>query len=273
MTTATANTAFSTDLRVSQRRVILSEWTKLRSLRSTLFTLLAAVVLSIGIGILFTAVTAAQWVHLHPAERASFNPVTASLSGITFSQLAIGVLGIMLITGEYSTGMIRASLTAVPHRLPVLWGKIAVFVGVVGVLSLITSFSSFFLGQTMLATAHRGLNVGLSAPDALRQVIGSALYVVVAGVLAMAIGTLLRNTAASISTFVALFFVVPPLLSLLPASFTTHVSPYLPAAAGQAVWSTRATVSMAPWTGFALFCGYAVVLVALAAWRLRRSDA
>lgn len=264
--------AGSSSLRVTQARVVASEWTKFRSLRSTLLTLLISVVLTVGIGLLFTGVTAAQWTSLRPAERAAFDPITASLNGITFAQLAVGVLAIMFITGEYSTGMIRASLTAVPKRLPVLWAKLAVFVGVVGVVSVITSFVAFVAGQAMLGTAHRNLAVGLSAPTALRSVFGAALYVVVAGVIAMAVGTLLRNTAGSISTFVAVFFVIPPLLGLLPTSVSTHIRPYLPGAAGEALWSPRSN-SLAPWTGFALMCGYAVALVALAAWRLRRSDA
>src|ERR1035438_645084 len=106
-------------LRVTQARVVLSEWIKFRSLRSSVWTLLAAVVLSIGIGALFSAVSASQYHTFSPADRASFNPISTSLNGMLFAQLAIGVLGVLLISGEYSTGMIRASLTVVPKRLPI----------------------------------------------------------------------------------------------------------------------------------------------------------
>ena len=154
-------------LRVTQPRVLLSEWTKFRSLRSTMWTLLTAVVLTIGIGALFSAVTANQYHTFSAADKASFNPITTSLNGILFSQLAIGVLGVLLISGEYSTGMIRSSLTAVPRRLPVLWAKLGVFAGVVFSVILVTSFVSFFLGQALLNSHHLG--VSISAPDALRD--------------------------------------------------------------------------------------------------------
>ena len=186
-------------LRVTQLRVLASEWTKFRSLRSTMWTLVAAVVLTIGIGALFSAVTANQYHTFSPADKASFNPITTSLNGTLFSQLAIGVLGVLLISGEYSTGMIRSSLTAVPRRLPVLWAKLGVFAGVAFVVSLVASFVSFFLGQALLSSHH--LNASISSPGALRSVIGAALFVTVAGMIGMALGGLMRNTAAGISTW------------------------------------------------------------------------
>jgi hypothetical protein len=134
-------------LRVTQLRVLLSEWTKFRSLRSTVWTLLTAVVLSTGIGALFSAVSASQYHTFSAADKASFSPISTSLNGTLFSQLAIGVLGVLMISGEYGTGMIRSSLTAVPRRLPVLWAKLGVFAGVVFAVTLVTSFASFFLGQ------------------------------------------------------------------------------------------------------------------------------
>ena len=237
-------------LRVTQARVVLSEWIKFRSLRSSVWTLLAAVVLSIGIGALFSAVSASQYHTFSPADRASFNPISTSLNGTLFSQLAIGVLGVLLISGEYSTGMIRASLTVVPKRLPMLWAKLVVFAGVVFALTLVTSFVSFFLGQALLSSHH--LNASISAP-----------------------GALLRNTAAGISTFVAAFFVIPPLTDLLPASWSSHFAQYLPSDAGGVLFGGGRGLAnpLAPWTGFGVLCAYAVVLITLAAWRLRRADA
>jgi ABC-2 type transport system permease protein len=260
-------------LKVTQPRVLLSEWTKFRSLRSTVWTLLTAVVLTIGIGALFSAVTANQYHTFSPADKASFSPITTSLNGMIFAQLAIGVLGVLMISGEYSTGMIRASLTAVPKRLPVLWAKLGIFAGVVFTLMLVTSFVSFFLGQALLSSHH--LNASISAPGALRSVIGAALYVTVAGMIGMAVGALLRNTAAGISTFVAVFFVIPPLTDLLPSSWSSHFAQYLPSNAGEVLFggARGLTHPLSPWTGFAVLCGYAVVLIGLAAWRLRRVDA
>jgi ABC-type transport system involved in multi-copper enzyme maturation permease subunit len=180
---------------------------------------------------------------------------------------------VLLMSGEYTTGMIRSSLTAVPRRLPVLWGKLAVFAGTIFSVSLVASFISFFLGQALLSGHHLG--VAITAPGALRSVIGAALYLTVAGLIGVALGTLFRNTAAGIATFAGVFFVIPPLAGLLPASFSNHLTPYLPSNAGGVLWGGAANVqnALAPWTGFALLCGYAVVLIAAAAWRLRRADA
>jgi ABC-2 type transport system permease protein len=260
-------------LKVTQGRVLRSELTKFRSLRSTIYTLLTAVALMIGIGAIFSAVTASQYHTLSPLERALVNPVTTSLSGVMFAVVAFGVLGVLVTSGEYSTGMIRSSLTAVPRRLPVLWGKLAVFAGVIFPVSLVASFISFFLGQVLLNSQHIG--VSITAPGALRSVIGAALYITVAGMIGVALGALFRNTAAGIATFAGVFFVIPPLASLLPSSISGDLSPYLPSNAGAALWGGAQGVpnALAPWTGFALLCGYAVVLIAAAAWRLRRSDA
>lgn len=264
-----ATVAARARLRVTPARVVLSEWTKFRSLRSTVYTLLIAVVLMIGIGALFTAITANQPGGLDPGQTAT----STSLTGTFFAQLAIGVLAVLLITGEYSTGMIRSSLTVVPRRLPMLFGKLAVFAGVVFVTMLIASVAAFFVGQALLSGQH--LDASLADPGSVRSVVGAALYVTVAGMIALALGALLRNTAAAITTFVAVFFVIPPLTLLLPASWNDHYVQYLPSNAGGGLTGGPSAVAhpLAPWTGFAVMCGYAVVLIGLAAWRLRRADA
>jgi hypothetical protein len=155
----------------------------------------------------------------------------------------------------------------------VLWAKLAVFAGVIFSVSLAASFVSFFVGQALLSSHHLG--VAITAPDALRSVIGAALYVTVAGMIGVAMGALLRNTAAGISTFTAAFFVIPPLAGLLPASVSDHLAQYLPSNAGEVLWGGTNGVAnpLSPWTGFAVLCGYAVILIAAAAWRLRRADA
>ena len=260
-------------LKVTQARVLVSEFTKFRTVRSTVWTLLVSVVLIIGISALFSAVTASQYHTFDAADRATFNPVSISLSGMMFAVVAFGVLGVLMISGEYSTGMIRSSLTAVPRRLPVLWGKLAVFAGVIFSISLVASFICFFLGQALLDSHHLG--VSIAAPGALRSIIGAALYGTVAGMIGVALGALFRNTAAGIATFAGVFFVIPPLTGLLPASISDHLSQYLPSYAGDAVWGGARSVTnaLSPWTGFAVLCGYAVVVIAAAALRLRRVDA
>jgi ABC-2 type transport system permease protein len=276
-TTLTQPAAPKTQLKVTQPRVLLSEWTKFRSLRSTMWTLAITVVLMIGLGALFSAVTANQYHTFSALDRARFSAISVSLGGITFAQLAVGVLGVLLISGEYSTGMIRSSLTAVPRRLPVLWGKLGVFAGIVFAVAIVCSFVAFFLGQALFASRH--LNVGIGSPGALGAIFGAAGYLTLAGMIGIALGALLRNTAAGISTFVAAFFVIPPLTSLLPASVTNHLVQYLPSSAGSAMYDGHKRVGrtihgeLSPELGFALLAGYAIVLIAFAAWRLRRTDA
>jgi ABC-2 type transport system permease protein len=269
MALAAVNSTASARLKVTGPRVVLSEWTKFRSLRSTLYTLLAAVVCMIGVGALISAITANQPGGLAPGQSST----STSLSGIFFAQLAVGVLGVLLISGEYSTGMIRSSLTVVPRRLPMLFGKLAVFTGVVFLTMLVASFTAFFVGQTLLGGQH--LSGSLADPGALRSVVGAALYVTVAGMTALALGALLRNTAAAVTTFVAVFFVLPTLTLLLPVSLTAHFVQYLPSNLGGVLTGGTSGVAhaLSPWTGFGVLCGYAAILVGLAAWRLRGVDA
>jgi hypothetical protein len=253
--------------------VLRSEFTRFWSLRSAVWTLLAAVVLMIGLGALFSAVTARQYRTFSRAERAAFNPVTTSLNGVIFAVVAFGVLGVLLTGGEYSTGMIRSPLAAVPRRLPVLGGKLAVFAGSIFPVWLAASFLSFVPGQALLSS-HR-LGVPVTAHDALGSVTGAALYLTVAGLIGLALGALLRHTAAGIATLAAVFFVLPLLATLLPASISDHLAPYLPPDAGGVLWGGAAFVpdALSPWTGFALLCGYAVIVIGAGAWRLRGSDA
>jgi hypothetical protein len=225
----------------------------------------------IGVSTLFSSVVAGEYHTFNASERNTFSAVTTSLAGFSLAQLAIGVLGVLLISSEYSTGMIRASLTAVPRRLPVLWGKLSVFAGVVFTLSLAAAVTSFYLGQSLLASHH--LNVAISAPGALRSVVGAALYVTIAGMIGLALGALLRNTAASISAFVGTFFVIPQLTALLPASISNNLDPYLPSNAGATVFGAGPSHALSPWIGFVVFCGYAILLTTAAAYRLVRGDA
>ena len=168
--------------------------------------------------------------------------------------------------------MIRSSLTAVPRRLPVLWAKLGVFAGAVFALTLVTSFASVFLGQALLSSHH--LNVAISAPGALRSVIGVALYATVAGMIGMALGGLLRNTAAGISTFVAVFFVIPPLTDPLPSSWSSRFAQYLPSNAGEMLFGGARGLAhpLAPWTGFGVLCAYAAVMIGFAAPTPDRRD-
>jgi ABC-type transport system involved in multi-copper enzyme maturation permease subunit len=257
--------------KVTQARVIVSEWTKLRSVRSTRWSLLVATVLTIGFPILAAAVISSHWGHQSAAERASFNPLDPALIGSQIAQLAIGILGVLVISAEYSTGMIRATFTAVPKRLPVLWAKAIVFATVTFVLILPSVLIAFFASQSILSRHHA--NIAWSHPGVARAVIGAALYVTVIAVLTLGLGTIVRNTAGGIATFAAIFFVIPPLMNVLPTSWNDAITPYLPGNAGRAIISiTHDAHSLAPWTGFALFCGYAAITMLIAAITLVRRD-
>jgi hypothetical protein len=257
--------------RVTQTRVMLSEWTKLRSVRSTRWSLFVAMLLTIGFPILASSVISSHWGSRSPAERAHFNALDPALVGSQIAQLAIGVLGVLVITAEYSTGMIRASFTAVPKRLPVLWAKAVVFAAVTFVLMLPSVLIAFFSSQSILSAHH--VNLAWSHPGVARAVIGAALYLTVIAVLTLGLGTIIRNTAGGIAAFAAVFFVVPPLLNVLPTSWNDAITPYLPSNAGRAILSiTHDPHSLAPWTGFGLFAAYALATLAVAAVLLVRRD-
>jgi ABC-2 type transport system permease protein len=260
--------------KVTQARVVLSEWTKLLSLRSTRWSLLAATVLTIGLPALFAAILAARWGHLSPQERAGHRhrPVEVALAGVNVSQLAIAVLGVLVITGEYSTGMIRASFTSVPKRLPVLWAKTAVYALVAFALMLPSVVVSFFLSQAILGRRHI-LQISFSHPGVARTLIGGAIYLMLVAIFALAIGAIVRNTAGGIATFAAVFFVIPPLLDILPASWNDAVSRYLPSSAGRSIFQLdHGAHSLAPAPGALLLVGYCALALAIAAVLLVNRD-
>jgi ABC-2 type transport system permease protein len=258
---------------VTQTRVLRSEWTKLWTLRSTRWSLLAAVVAMAGLGILIAAVQMSRWTHLEPHERAVYDSIDTGVGGYHLAQLAIGVLGVLVISGEYSTGMIRSSFMAVPKRLPVLWAKVGVFAAVTFVLMLVASLVSFFGVQAIVSGHH--LQHSLGDPHALRVVVGTALFLTVLGILSIGIGGLVRNTAGGIALFVFLLFVLPGITAILPASIADAINPYLPLNAGFTVATSTFENSnhLSPWGGFALFCGYAALAVGAAAVGLLRRDA
>ncbi len=255
---------------VSFGGVLASEWIKLRSLRSSWLTLAAAVIGMVGIGWLVSFETNSHWSHMQADERIGFDPVSRSLTGVYIAQLAIGVLGVLVITGEYATGMIRATMSAVPRRLPVLWAKLAVFCSVTFLLMLASAFAAFLVGQQLLST-H---GTTLSAPHALRAVVGVALYVTVVAVLAIGLGFIIRSTAGGIATLFGLLLVLPAIGHVLPTSWQQHVLPYLPSNAGGALYTLKPDPgTLAPWTGFGVMCLWALAAVVAAVVLLRRRDA
>lgn len=258
--------------RLTQARVTLSEWTKLHSLRSTRWSLLVGTLMTIGFPLIFSTVLAYRWSHLSAHERADNHPLEIAQVGVNIGQLAIGVLGVLVITGEYSTGMIRATFSAVPKRLPVLWAKGVVYAAVTFALMLPAVLIAFFASQAILGR-HHILQISFSHPGVARAVIGGAVYLVLIGLFALALGAIVRNTAGGIATFAAILFVIPPLLNVLPASWNDAINPYLPSSAGQSIFAlTHGAHELGPAAGLGLFCGYTALLTAVAAVLLVRRD-
>jgi ABC-type transport system involved in multi-copper enzyme maturation permease subunit len=257
--------------RVTQRRVALSEWTKLRSLRSTWYTLLITAVATIGFGVIASAATASRWSSMSAADKATFDPVSTSLLGVDFGVLAIGVLGVLLITGEYSTGMVRSTFAAVPTRLPVLWAKVGVFALVGFAVALPSTLIAFFVGQSFLSSQH--IQIAFSHSGVPVAVVGSAVYLMLVGLFGIGLGAILRNTAAGIATLAAVMFVIPPLVGILPSSLANAIDPYLPNNAGAAIMDLTAHAhTLSPWAGLAVFAGYCAAALAAGAVVLMRRD-
>jgi ABC-2 type transport system permease protein len=258
--------------KVTQARVIVSEWTKLYSLRSTRWSLSAGFVLTILLPVIFAAVTSSHWGTMSPHERADRHPLDIALAGVNVGQLALAVLGVLVITGEYSTGMIRASFTAVPKRLPVLWAKTIVF-GVVSFLLMLPPVLIAFFASQAILSRHHILQISFSHPGVARSVIGGAVFLMLVGIFALGLGAIVRNTAGGIATFAAIFFVIPPLMNVLPTSWNNAISQYLPSEAGRQMFSlTHGAHSLAPLPGGLLFVGYCALTLAIAAVLLVRRD-
>jgi ABC-2 type transport system permease protein len=257
-------------IHVTQRRVFLSEWTKLRSVRSTRWAFLAAVVLTIGLAAIASAVIPSH--ESGGADGEVFNALEPSLIGLNFAQLAIGALGVLFISAEYSTGMIRSSFGAVPRRLPVLWAKAGIYAAVTLVLMVPAALVAFFVSQSILS--GQNVQIAFSQSGVARAVIGAGAYLTVLGVFALGLGAIIRSTAGAITALAGILFVLPGLMFVLPSSWNRAVSPYLPSNAGQQIMSiVQDPNALSPWAGFAVFCGYTVVIMAIAAVLMRRRDA
>ena len=256
---------------------LLAEWTKIRSVRSTPWTLIVFVIATLGLTALF------GWLTVHAIESGRAPRRSASLSsdpvdfilgtGLGLGQLAICVLGVLTMTTEYSTGVIRASLLAVPKRLHVLAAKAVVFAVLIFVLGEIAAFCSFFIGKAIVAPVA---SVTLSQPGVTRAVIGAGLYLTVLGLFALAIGTLLRHTAGAIAIVIFLVLIAPGLLSLLDSyDWGAHIHAWFPITAGSYISSAHQAAGqlLTAWQGFGVFCGWTALLLIVAGYLLNRRDA
>jgi len=252
--------------------VIRSEFTKLRTVRSTYWSFLVTLVLVVGLSILIASAIVSRWNERPARERIGFDPTAIGLSGVFLGQLAIGVLGVLVVTNEYSTGSIRVSLAAVPQRLRMLWGKVAVFSAVSIVIGLVGTFLAFFGSQAVFATKSAAAHLG--DPGVTRAVLGAALYLTLIGLLGLGIGGILRRTPAAISILVGLLLVVPILVNFLPQSWQAPIARYLPGAAGQAIFAVQQSAgTLSPTNGLIVLLIWVAVSLTTAAALLVRRDA
>jgi ABC-2 type transport system permease protein len=260
--------------KVTGLRVLRSEWAKLWSLRSTWITLGLGLVFLVAFGLIAAAqyksrISSGQ--HMDQ-DWVQSTAVSLSLFGTNFAQLALGVLGVLVTAGEYSTGMIRSTLAAVPRRLPVLWSKSAVFGLVALVVGTAGVFVTFVFASGIVSGTHAAMT--LSDPGVVRSLLGAGLYLGLVGVIGAALGALLRSVAGGISVLVGALMLIPGLVSLLPTSWQGDISPYLPSNAGKSMFAlTHDATSLSPTAGLVVFLGWTVLALAGAAYRLVRSDA
>jgi ABC-2 type transport system permease protein len=253
---------------VTVPRVIRSEWLKLRTLRSSWYTLAGAAVAMILIGLLIASATGKNGATLKPVDLAASGP----LRGFYFAQLLVAVLGVLFVSSEYGTGQIRSTLAAVPRRWQVLQAKSVVFGGVVFGVMTVASFITYFAAQGFLSHSHHGTS--LSDPGALRAVVGTGIYLALVGVLGGAMGWIVRSTAGGIAAVLGLLLVVPLIASALPGSLGNTVTEYLPSMAGGSFASSIHTAnSLSSGAGLAVLCLWVAAALAVGGVLLHRRDA
>jgi ABC-type transport system involved in multi-copper enzyme maturation permease subunit len=285
-----------------------SEFTKLRSVRSTYWTIAAMFIVSVGVAAI-AGFAIANNIHNNPGNKAGMDATQASLIAFfEFGQLIIAVLGALVITSEYSTGMIRTSLTAQPRRGTVYAAKLIVFTTVALIVSMITSFTSFFVGQAAMAGSGVSAslfhsvtipaNAIMSAPaggpgsgppkvtfsgttvispgTVLTAIIGCALFVTVAALIAFALGSIIRHTAGAITSAIGLLFVLPVIVAILPDTWRWDIIRFMPDSAGRVLSVTIGQHNphlWSAWPQFGVTVLYAVVLLAVGAYLFRKRDA
>lgn len=258
-------------LAVSLSRVIRSEWVKFRSLRSNWLAMLSAVAVVVGVGALSAAVLSGAVGPGDDGWADETSPTAISLGGTLLAQVVVGIVGVLAITSEFATGMIRATFAAVPTRLPVLWAKAAVLAGVTFAAMLPTMLASFLIGQALFGSDQ---GASLSDAGALRAVVGSAGYLTAVALIGLGLGSILRQAAGAIGVVVGLLLVAPGILDLALPSSADGLVAYLPAEAGQAMsWVGPDQGLLSPAVGAVVLVGWVAAFLGVAAVLLGRRDA
>jgi ABC-type transport system involved in multi-copper enzyme maturation permease subunit len=249
--------------------VMRSELCKLRSVRSTYWALLAALAFNVVLAALLAIFLPGQ---LSAHEKATLDTTRVSLGGMHLSQVAFGLLGVLVISSEYSAGTIRATLAAVPQRRLMLAAKTIVFAATALIAGILSCFAAYFVFQAFVSAGS--LSTSLADPGVLRAVVGGGLYLTALGLFGLGLGAIMRSSAGAVATLLGLLFVPPILLELLPHSLKESLNPYVPMEAGSAIFSVHHDAgTLRPWAGFGVFCVYVAVALACAFVLIKRRDA
>ncbi|MER7398855.1 ABC transporter permease [Streptomyces sp. NPDC000151] len=252
-------------------QVLTSEWTKIRSVRSTVWTLGIAVVVTVVLGAVICLLVKNDFGSMPIRERLTFDATNTAFAGMGLGQLAMIVFGVLVVANEYSTGMIRTSLAAVPQRGTFLFCKIAVATLLAFVVGLVTSFVTFSVGQAMLGA---DLRVGLGAPGVLRAVFGGALYMTLIALFSMGVAAVLRSPMLSLGILMPFFFLISNILGAVSA--TRKLGRYLPDQAGQKVMKVVPTgddVPYGPWGGLGIMALWVIAALIAGYLFLKKRDA
>jgi ABC-2 type transport system permease protein len=251
--------------------VLQSEWTKIRSVRSTVWTLALAFLVTVALGAIISAVFNSQWSSMSASDQATFDPTNTSFFGMTLGQLALIVFGVLVISSEYSTGMIRTSLAAVPQRGHFYAAKVAVAGLLALVVGMVTSFVTFFLGQSLLGSHH----ASISDPGVLRAVFGAGLYMTLIVLFCVGTAAMLRSPMLGLGILMPFFFLVSPILTAVPK--VKSVARYFPDQAGQkiiqVVPDSDSHTSYGPWGGIGIMAIWVAAVLIGGYVVLKRRDA
>ncbi len=247
------------------------EWQKLRPLHKTARTVVLAIVLAVVVSALVSVAMASDGAHMSLGDRQAFDSVATSLQGVNAAVLAISAFGVLCVTREYGSGMIKATFLAQPSRLRVLAAKLGTHAAVAGLAAAGACLAAFAVGQALLDTA--GLSVGWGDSDLPAALGGGVVYLMLICVWGVALGAALRSSSTAIIWLASLLVVAPVVVQILPQHLVDLIGRWLPSQIGeQAISSHPSQHSFSSWTGLAVLGGYIAVTLVAGGWRMARTD-